>query len=82
MSRNDPTELLVAVHFDRPDRPSMVVSIDGESKHARYIPRSLIQSFHLTGQTTQGTDRNGQTVRISLGNLVIPEWLATREELV
>lgn len=82
MSRNDPTELLVAVHFDHPDRPSIVVSIDGNGSRAKFIPRKLIGSFHLTGQTTQGTDRNGSKARYALANMVIPEWLAIREELV
>jgi hypothetical protein len=36
----------------------------------------------LSGQATQGTDRNGQKIVVPLANLVIPEWLAIREELV
>jgi hypothetical protein len=82
MSKNDPTELMVAVHFNHPDRPSIVVSIDGDNRNAKFIPRSLIESFHETGKTTRGTDRNGQKVILPLANLVIPEWLAVREELV
>ena len=75
-------ELLVAVHFNRPDRKFVVVSIDGESINAKSIPRSQISSFHETGKTTEGVDRYGQYVRLPLANMVIPEWLATKEGFV
>ena len=80
MSKNTPTEILVALHVE--GARSIRVSNDGDDSKGKWIPRSLIGSMHETGQTTQGTDRNGQKARIPLANLVIPEWLAVREELV
>ena len=80
MSRNEPTELMVAQHFDSPK--SVLVSIDGDNAHAKWIPKSLIESIDLTGKTTKGTDRGGYKVTLPLANLVIPEWLALREGLI
>jgi hypothetical protein len=82
MSRNDPTELLVALHVDTPKAAAVLVSIDGEHARGAWIPRRLIESMHQTGKTTRGTDRDGQRVNLPLLNLVIPEWLAIREGLV
>jgi len=82
MSGNDPTELLVALHFNRPEKGAVLVSIDGENSRAKWIPKQWIGSIHETGKTTQATDRNGQKVILPLANLVIPEWLALREGLI
>ena len=82
MSRNEPTELLVAVHFNSPEGKAVLVSIDGENTGAKWIPRSLIESIDLTGKTTKGTNRGGYKVTLPLANLVIPEWLALREGLI
>lgn len=76
MSRDEPTEILVAVHMDRPERNARLVSINGERARAVWIARSLTGSFHLTGQSTMGTDRGGQRVRLPLANMTVPEWLA------
>lgn len=75
-SRNDPTEILVAVHFDSSERNARLVSINGENSRAIWIARSLTSSFHLTGQSTMGTDRGGQKVRLPLANMTVPGWLA------
>lgn len=82
MSRNDPTELMVAVHVNIPSRQAMRVSIDGDDARGKWIARTLVSSLHETGKTTQGIDRFGQRVTLPLANLVVPEWLAIREGLV
>lgn len=56
MSRNEPTELLVAVHYDPPEGRAIRISIDGENSKAKWIAKSLIGSFHLTGKSTRGTE--------------------------
>lgn len=76
MSRNDPTEILVACHFDPPDRNARLVSINGEASRAVWVAKSVTESFHLTGKTTQGTDKNGARVTLPLANMTVPEWLA------
>jgi hypothetical protein len=76
MSKQDPTEVLVAMHYDPPKGRAVLVSIDGDNTRAVWIAKSLIGSKHLTGKTTQGTDRQGGRVTLPLANLTIPEWLA------
>ncbi len=76
MSRNDPTEILVAVHLDLPSKNAVLVSINGEGRRAVWIARSLISSCHLIGTSTEGTDDKGQRVRLPLANMTVPEWLA------
>lgn len=76
MSRNSPTEVLVAVHYDDPSRNARLVSINGENTRAVWIARAVTESFHMIGKTTQGTDRMGGRVSLPLANMVIPEWLA------
>jgi len=75
-------ELSVAVHIDVPKHQSILVSDTGESKDAKWIPRSLIKSFHLTGKTTRGVDRDGQVVVLPMAVLEIPEWKARQEGLI
>ena len=75
-------ELAVAVHLDREGAKSILVSDTGEHKDAKWIPRSLIASFHLTGKTTRGTDRNGQVTTLPMAHLEIPEWKAKQEGLI
>ena len=82
MSRNDSTELMVALHHHSERTGAVLVSIDGENSRAKWIPKQWIESIHETGKTTKGTDRNGQKVILALANLVIPEWLALREGLI
>lgn len=82
MSRNTPTEVLVAVHFDPPNGRAILVSVDGENSHATWIAKSLISSKHLTGKTTQGTDGKGARVTLALANMTIPEWLAIDRRFV
>lgn len=76
MSRNDPTEILVAVHRDTANKNAILVSINGESKRATWIARKLISSYHLIGTSTEGTDDKGKRVRLPLANMSVPEWLA------
>ena len=78
---NQSFELLVAVHVDNPKVKSVLVSADGESKHAVWIARSLLRSLGLTGQTTRGTDQNGQFVSLPIANITIPEWFAIKKGL-
>lgn len=40
--RNDPTEILVAVHRDTANKNAVLVSINGESKRATWVARSQI----------------------------------------
>ncbi len=82
MSSNSPVELLVALHVDRGGAGPVLVSNDGENRHAKWIGRKLIGSLHTTGQTTKGTDRNGQSVNLPLANITIPEWLALKEGFI
>lgn len=76
MSRNDPTEILVAVHRDTANKNAVLVSINGESKRATWVARSQIFSYHLIGTSTGGTDDKGNRVRLPLANMTVPEWLA------
>ena len=76
MSRNDPTEVLVAVHRDQPDTKAILVSINGEGKRATWVARSQISSYHLIGTSTEGTDDKGNRKRYPLANMTVPEWLA------
>lgn len=76
MSRNDPTEILVAVHRDQADTKAILVSINGERSRAQWIARSQIFSYHLIGTSTEGTDQNGKRARYPLANMTVPEWLA------
>jgi hypothetical protein len=76
MSRNDPTEILVAVHADLPTKNAILVSINGEGNRATWVARKLIESFHLIGKSTEGTDQNGKRARYPLANMTVPEWLA------
>ena len=76
MSRNDPTEILVAVHRDQPDTNAVLVSINGEGKRAHWVARSQIFSYHLIGTSTEGTDEKGNRMRLPLANMTVPEWLA------
>lgn len=82
MSRSDPTEILVAVHYDAPERRAVLVSRDGEAHHAKWLPRRWLHSFHLTGTTTQGTDRAGGVVTLPMAHVTVPEWLAVQEGMV
>jgi len=75
-------ELTVAVHLDREKDKSVLVSDTGESKDAKWIPRSLIKSFHLTGKTTRGVDNRGQVVVLPMAVLELPEWKAKQEGLI
>lgn len=82
MSSREPTEIMVALHVDRSGASPVLVSIDGDSKKARWIGRRLIESLHQTGQTTKGTDRDGHPVMLPIANLTVPEWLAINEGFV
>ena len=83
MSRNsEPIEITVAVHFDPPRGQAILVSDTGEAKDAKWIPRSLIASFHLTGKTTRGIDNRGQVVVLPMASLELPEWKAKQEGLI
>lgn len=82
MSGNEPTELLVAVHFNPPRGKAVLVSIDGTNGRAVWIGKNQLGSFHLTGGTTLGTNQDGNRVTLPLANITIPEWLAIKEGLV
>lgn len=81
MSSREPTEIMVALHVDRDNGP-VLVSLDGDSRNAKWIGRKLISSLHTTGKTTRGTDRDGRSVILPIANLTVPEWLATKEGLI
>jgi hypothetical protein len=76
MGTQAPTEILVAVHLDTPDRKAIRVSIDGDGARATWISRSQISRYELTGKTTEGTDNRGGRVTLPLANIEVPEWLA------
>lgn len=80
MPASTPTEILVALH--RETERGVLVSNDGVNEHAKWIGRKLITSFHKTGKTTRGTDRDGQSAVLALANITIPEWLAIKEGFV
>lgn len=82
MSRNDPTEVLVAVHHNRPEKLAVLVSINGENARGKWVARAHIKSFHETGKTTLGSDQFGNKVMLPLANMVVPEWLAVQEGLI
>ena len=56
MSRNDPTEVLVAIHRNQADTKAV---LNGDGKRALWIARSQIKSYHLIGTSTEGTYQNG-----------------------
>lgn len=76
MSRNEPVEILVAVHRDYAKTNGVLVSINGEGNRATWIARKLIFSYHLIGTSTEGTDDKGNRKRFPLANMTVPEWLA------
>ncbi len=76
MSRNEPVEILVAVHRDYAKTNGVLVSINGEGNRATWIARKLISSYHLIGTSTEGTDEKGNRKRLPLANMTVPEWLA------
>lgn len=80
MPSRDPTEILVALH--RRTAGAYLVSNDGVNEHAKWISRTLVTSMHETGQTTRGTDRDGQQAVLPLANMTVPEWLAIKEGFV
>ena len=80
MPSQSPTEILVMLHAET--ERGVLVSSDGVNEHAKWIGRKLITSFHKTGKTTRGTDRDGQSAVLPLANLTVPEWLAIKEEFV
>ena len=82
MSRSEPTEILVAVHYDNPERKAVLVSKDGEAANAKWLPRRWLLSFHLTGKTTRGRDKRGANVTLAMAHATVPEWLAIQEGLV
>jgi hypothetical protein len=82
MSKNDPTELMVALHHTSERTGAVLVSIDGEHANTKWIHKHWIESCDLTGKTTNGTNRGGQKAILPLATLVIPEWLALREGLI
>lgn len=82
MSARDPVEIMVALHVDRGGAGPVLVSLDGENKNAKWIGRKLIGSLHKTGQTTRGTDRDGQIVTLPIANITVPEWLALKEGFI
>ena len=75
-------ELLVAVHFDPPQGKAVLVSDTGDASRAKWLPKRLLNSFHLTEKTTRGTDRGGKPITLPMANVTIPEWLAKREGLI
>lgn len=75
-------DINVAVHIDSGRYASVLVSDDGDSAHAVWIPRSQIRALHLTGQTTKGKSQLGQRVTLPIASLTIPEWLAEQRGLV
>lgn len=79
---SEPVELLIAVHFDPPQGKAVLVSDTGDASRAKWLPKRLLNSFHLTGKTTRGTDRAGKPVTLPMANVTIPEWLAKREGLI
>ena len=50
MSANDPIEIAVVVHVDKPDLRARRISLDGEDSKAVWLPKSLIRSFEATGK--------------------------------
>jgi len=79
---NEPTEIMVAVHVNRPQDSSVRVSIDGDDRNGKWIGRKVISSLHETGQTTHGTDRNDRVVVLPVAHITIPEWLAKKEGFI
>jgi hypothetical protein len=81
---NEPAEALVAVHYDPPHGEAILVSTDGDGRdgNAIWIPRSQLKSFHLTGKSTRGFDRDGTPKTFPMANITVPEWLAVKKGLV
>lgn len=84
MGSSDATSVLVAVHYDPPRGEAILVSTDGDARNAAavWIPRSEIKSFHLTGRSTRGFDRDGTPKTFPMAHLGVPEWLAVKKGLV
>ena len=73
-------ELNVCVHVSTPQ--SVRISDTGDDKDGKWIPRSLLGSFHLTGKQSRGTDRKGQHCMLPIACLTLPEWKAKQEGLI
>jgi hypothetical protein len=82
MSSTSTVTVTLAVHVDKPGNAAIRVSETGDDAKAFWLPRSTITEFDLTGKTTRGTDRNGQTVDLPLAEIEISEWVAKREGLI
>lgn len=78
----EPVEVLVAVHFDPPEGKAVLVSDTGRQADSVWLPKRLLNSFHLTGKTTRGEQRSGERITLPMAHITIPEWLAKREGLI
>lgn len=82
MSEAKTVELTMAVHVDKAWKSAVLLSDNGEEASGKWIPRSLMTSFHRTGKTTRGFDSHGQAVVLEVAHLTIPEWKAKQAGLI
>lgn len=75
-------ELNMAVHVDREGHAARKLSLDGDDRNAKWIPRSLTRSFHLIGKKTSGTDAFGARVILPIAHITLPEWKARQDGLI
>lgn len=75
-------ELHMVVHVDREGHAARKLSLYGDDKGAKWIPRSLTKSFHLIGKSTSGTDAFGARVILPIAHITLPEWKARQDGLI
>lgn len=75
-------ELHMVVHVDKDWHEARKLSLDGDDKRAKWIPRSLTKSFHLIGKKTSATDAFGARVILPIAHITLPEWKARQDGLI
>lgn len=68
-SRDDPIDIELTLHLDRPEAFAICVSADGEKANSMWLPRSQIEYPQDACE--------GEVITVTM-----PEWLATEKGLI
>lgn len=82
-ARDNLIELAVCLHYDtgKERKGAVLVSLDGDESHAKWIPHSLIESIEEKTATSRGTRKNGQTVDLPIIVITLPSTVAAEKGL-
>jgi|GEM_PF-2025482 hypothetical protein len=72
-------DLEMALHCKT--RAAVRVSGDGDDRRAVWLPASLIEIAE-TGRLITGIESSGQTVKLPLVTVTLPQWLAADKGLI